>query len=365
MPSQPIGNPLVDNARALTDLVGRLADTKVLALDTEFVRERTYYPELCVLQVASDEAVAAVDCLADIGLDSLFDVLLEKDRTWLLHSARQDLEVVFHRAGRLPGRLLDTQIAAALLGYPLQIGLKALLEQVLGVAIGKEHTRADWSRRPLPEAVVGYALDDVRYLMPAWRELEGRLAALGRRAWFEEECGRQLALPIEPDDASILERTKGAGALGRASRAAALALIGWRERRARDRNKPRRWILDDDNLVAIANALPETLADLRRVPGLPLKLVARSGEALIAAVGDAGPAADLPATAAPDRSLVKSLQAEIKARADALGIQPEMLATRREIGLAAAGQMPESFVSGWRGSILGDLKPELGRDRAS
>ena len=180
MRHEPTEFPLIDDGRALETLCERIANASLVALDTEFVRERTYFPELCVLQIATDEAVAAVDCLSGIDLDPLFATLYAESKCWLLHSARQDLEVLFYRAGKLPAHLIDTQIAAGLLGLPLQVGLQGLLEEMLGVRIDKEHTRADWSARPLPAALERYALDDVRYLIPAWQELSARCSASWR-----------------------------------------------------------------------------------------------------------------------------------------------------------------------------------------
>lgn len=355
MTDTPLEFPFVADTSTLREVTARLGGNSLVAIDTEFIRERTYFPELCVLQIATDEVLAAIDCLADIDLEPVFSALFAESRPWLLHSARQDLEVLFNRTGRLPAGLVDTQVAAAMLGHPLQIGLKGLLEEVLGVAIGKEHTRADWSRRPLPDEVLGYALDDVRYLLPAWRELTARLDAADRLDWFKEDCARLLAQPLQPPAEAILERTRGAGGLRGRQRAAALALVGWRETRAIARDKPRRWILDDDPLVRIAQALPDSTGALQRVAGLPAKLVDRSGAAIVTAVGKAEPAAERAEPVAPDKSRVKALQAEVKRRAEALGIKPELLATRRDIALAAGGQMPDSFAAGWRGEILGDL----------
>jgi ribonuclease D len=364
MSSEPTEFPLVTDSLSLDDVLRRLAGANLIALDTEFIRERTYYPELCVLQLATDEIVAAVDCLADLDLDRVFEALTTPGTTWLLHSARQDLELLLDRGTGRPAGLIDTQIAAALLGRPLQIGLQGLLEETLNVSIGKEHTRTDWSRRPLPDAPLAYALDDVRYLLPAWRALEARLSALGRMAWLEEDCARQLELPLVPEPATLLERTKGAGALRGEHRAAALALLAWRESRAQERNKPRRWILADDHLVDIAAALPRSPAELERVRGLPSRLIANSGRALLDAIRQAPPARDEPQPLAPDKTLVKFLQVEVKARARELGIQPEMLATRRDIAQAASGHWTDAFVSGWRGSILGDLRTRISRDPA-
>lgn len=355
MRHEPTEYPLIDDIRALDALCEHIADESLVALDTEFVRERTYFPELCVLQIATEETIAAVDCLSGIDLDPLFATLYAESGCWLLHSARQDLEVLFYRAGKLPAHLIDTQIAAGLLGLPLQVGLQGLLEEVLDVRIDKEHTRADWSIRPLPDALERYALDDVRYLIPAWQALFARLEAKGRAAWFDEDCARQLAIPIEADLTTLLERTKGDGSLKGKRRAAALALLDWREQRAKERNKPRRWILGDDQLVRIANALPDSLGDLERVQGLPPRLVARSGPKLLAAMRDANPVQDATERLPPNKTVIKSLQAEIRALADKLEIQPELLATRRDIAMVASGQMPAALSSGWRREVLGDV----------
>jgi ribonuclease D len=240
-----------------------------------------------------------------------------------------------------------------------------MLQEILEVSIGKEHTRADWSRRPLADAVLRYALDDVRYLQSAWRALEGRLTAAGRLAWLEEDCERTLLLPIQADPATILERTKGAAALQGKQRSAAQALIAWREIRAQQRNRPRRWILADEPLVQIATALPQTLSELQQIPDLPPKLIAGAGPALLAAIECATPLPELARTEAPDKALVKQLQADVRQRAEALGIPAEMLATRKEIALAASGQLPAAFANGWRGAVLSGLFPGLNRDLAS
>lgn len=355
MSLQPSDYPLVDDPLALRELTERLSDCPMLAIDTEFIREKTFYPELCVLQIATGEFAAAVDCLAAIDLRPLFAALLAADKTWLLHSARQDLEVLFNLASGLPQRLIDTQIAAALLGNPLQIGLQSMLQSTLGVSIAKEHTRADWSRRPLTDALLAYALDDVRFLPAAWAELRTRLVDVGRLAWFEEECERLLRLPIQPDTAALFERTKGAGGLTGKRRSAAMALLDWRETRAQQSNRPRRWILSDDQLVRIAMALPSSPAALRDLPDLPEKLIARSGEAIVNAVQNAPATSDTPVVVAPEKSEVRSLQSAVKERAASLGIQPELLATRKDINLIAIGQAPAYLIEGWRNAILGDL----------
>jgi len=364
MRQELIEYPLVDDSGGLNDILEHIEDARLLALDTEFLRERTYYPELCVLQIATDKIIVAIDCLAPVDLDPLFKSLLAPEKIWLLHSARQDLEVLFYRADALPEQLIDTQIAAALIGLPMQIGLQGLLEETLQVSIGKQHTRSDWSHRPLPEALQRYALDDVRYLHPACRQLKEQLESLGRATWFDEECARQLGIPVEPEVQTIFERTRGTGSLKGQHRAAALALVAWREEKARARNRPRRWILADDKLSRIAAALPQSLADLSRVPDLPARFVARSGDSLLDAIDNAEPVDDIPEPAPPDRAVVKLLQSEIRSLAETIGIQPELLATRRDIATVAAGRLPETLSSGWRGLILGEILEKVSSGRA-
>lgn len=366
MSREPTEYPIVDTPGDLTKVLDGISDATLLALDTEFVRERTYFPELCVLQVATEDVIAAVDCLAGLDLDPLFELLLAEDKTWILHSARQDLEVLYYRTRRIPPRLIDTQIAAGLTGMPAQVGLQGLLAEWLDVDLGKQHTRADWSRRPLTDGLKHYALDDVRYLLAVWRKLEDRLEELGRLEWFHEDCERQLAIPIEPELDMLYDKIKGAGSLTGPHRAAARALVAWREERAVARNKPRRWILADDQLIRIARALPQSVADLKQVRDLPPRLVGRSGpamlEAMLEAMTQAETLADPHRPVTPDRALAKALQAEVRARAADLGIQPELLATRRDIAKLAAGQSADALPPGWRRSILAEILAALNRD---
>lgn len=365
MPEPAFEYAFVNDAQSLGHLSTALSDERLLALDTEFIRERTYFPELCVLQVATPRVVAAVDCLAPLDLAGLFEVLLREDKTWILHSARQDLEVLFMKTGKLPRRLIDTQIAAGLIGMPAQIGLQGLLEDMLGIRISKQHTRADWSRRPLPDALIQYALDDVRYLFTLWDSLRRRLESLGRESWFEEDCERQLGLPIEPDVSTLFERAKGTGSLRGASRAAAFALLAWREERAKNIDKPRRWVLGDDQLVRIAAAAPGSMTELEAVRDLPRRLAARSGHEILAAIREAEPMEEAPDLPMPDARVVKSLQQDVRKLAESLGIQPELLATRRDIAAAAGGSPPDIVAAGWRHEILGEVFERISRDRVS
>src|SRR5690606_22423757 len=216
---------LIDNDEALHELVAELGRSELVALDTEFVRERTYYPQLCLVQVATHGMTACIDCLAGLDLAPLFAALARPGTTWVLHSGRQDLEVVRQYANTLPTRLIDTQIASALTGQAAQIGLREALSAALGVDIGKDHTRADWSARPLPEGPLRYALDDVRHLLPLWRVLEEKLEAAGRLDWLAEDCARLVEDAARDDVLPIWYRLKGVQGLTTDEQKAALALV--------------------------------------------------------------------------------------------------------------------------------------------
>jgi ribonuclease D len=333
-----------------------------IAVDTEFVREKTYYPQLCLIQIATREHVACVDCLAPLDLEPLFAEMFRPGRTWVLHSARQDLEVIWQRAKRMPPRLVDTQIAAALIGWPPQVGLEGLLQRSLSITLGESFARSDWSRRPLPPEALNYALEDVRHLLAAWDDLEKRLAALGRVDWLHEDCARELAEPPVADAAAVWARLKGVTGLAPSAAGAALELVRWRERAAQRSDRPRRWLLDDDKLIALAAALPQTAKEIGE--HMPPKFVARNGDDLLAAVArrDDGDVQSLVrahlAQAAPDKKTLKALQEDVRRRAAALGLEPEILATRRELAALASGQPPARLHTGWRASELAGLSAQ-------
>jgi ribonuclease D len=339
-----------------------LAASPVVALDTEFVREKTYYPKLCVIQIATDRAAACVDCLAPLDLEPLFSVLFQPDKTWIVHSARQDLEVLWQRTQRLPPRLIDTQVAAALTGFPPQVGLDGLLSRTLGVTLGADYARTDWSRRPLPPEVLRYAIDDVRYLLPAWRKLESQLTELGRTSWLVEDSERILAEPPVADPVAVFSRLKGVFALPFASQCAALALVQWREAAAQRADRPRRWLIADEALLEIAARLPAAPDGFDGL--LPARFAARHAEellAVIAARGDPAIEAVVRRYAQhqiPDKARVKALQERVRQRAAELGIEPEILATRRDLVALAQGSVPAHLESGWRAGVLDGITAE-------
>jgi len=351
---------MIDTADALTVFAASAARASALALDTEFMREKTYRAELCLLQVADGANAVCIDPLAIPDLGSLAPLLGAANVVKIMHAARQDLEVLLPAVG-LVQPVFDTQIAAALAGHPSQVGYAELTRRLLGVELAKAHTRADWSRRPLSAAEQEYALDDVRHLAALRASLLDTLAAQGRLAWLEEELAALAnpdALRVAPGEA--WKKVKGLPALDPGRQQLVQALAAWRERRADERNRPRGWILDDVSLREIALRLPRSLDALLTLPEMQESTVRKCGEELLALVSEAAigePPPPLPRRERPDPAqlaLVKRLAEVAGEVAKSLEINSEVLATRRELEKLAAGRTDVSLLRGWRKEIVGE-----------
>ncbi len=355
---------LLANQSDLQSLLAGVAQAPVVALDTEFVRESTYYAQLCLLQVATADHIACVDPLADIALDEFWQVVLRARPLTLMHAGRQDLELIWQHTGRLPEALFDTQVAAALLGHPAQIGYAGLVQRLLDVSLDKSHARTDWSRRPLAQDKLAYAADDVRYLLQIHALLEAQLHARGRLAWAQEDCAALLNPDLyqnPPDQA--WHRVKGLRRLQGRGRAAARALAAWRETTAEWLDRPRRWVMSDEQLLALAAALPADAEAMAEVRGLPAGLVRRRGDELLAVLAQvpdsvADEIDPLPLDDA-EKSQLNRLATLTRKLADELGIEPEVLATRAELTAAARGGREGRIFQGWRGEVLGDRLLEV------
>jgi len=352
--------PIVTTAPELTKLALRLATCARIGLDTEFLRERTYRAQLCLMQLSAPDDAACVDPLALPDLKPLADVLASSAVLKVMHASRQDLEVLLPLTG-LVRPVFDTQIAAALAGLPAQIGYAEAVRRLLGQELAKAHTRTDWSRRPLSAAQIEYALDDVRYLLPLAEQLHEQLGRLGRLEWLAEELAALEdpgALTIEPDNAWL--RIKGLRDLDPARARLARALAAWRERCAVEHNRPRGWILDDTLLREIVVQVPRTVQELAQIAEMPPGVVKRRGEELLAQVRAAevpDPAPPISGRARPDpakAALVKRLGAVSQAVAAELNLVPEVLATRRDLEQLADGRRDGAVLRGWRRATVGE-----------
>lgn len=351
--------PLTDDA-AIARLAGRLEGAPFIGLDTEFLRERTYRPQLCLLQFATPGEIHCVDPIAASTLAPLQPAMVGTGIPKVMHAARQDLEVLWPVFGSL-GPVFDTQIAAALTGMPAQIGYSELVRRLLGVELAKSETRTDWSRRPLSEAQLRYAADDVRHLGELRERLTAELDRLGRLSWLEEEQ-LDLAAPeklfVDPEKA--VERLRWIGELDPDRARLAQRLAAWRERRAIERDRPRSWILDDSSLRAIVLGVPRTIDELARVPDLTPGFIERTGQAVLEVIANAQLPSSLPpppARARPDPervALVKRLSGAVQQVATEVGISPEILATRRELEALAGGARELDVLRGWRRAVVGE-----------
>jgi ribonuclease D len=351
----------IEREDELAGLAHALERCGPIGLDTEFMRERTFFPGLCLLQLAAGAQIWCVDTLRCGSLDPLVPALTAPGCPKIIHSARQDLEAFYLNVKRVISPIFDTQIAAGCIGLKPQIGYADLVKTLLDVSLPKGQTRTDWSRRPLTTAQLEYAADDVAYLNEVADRLRERLRVLGREQWVIEDC-RALEDPslYEPEPADAWKRLRSLHKLPPAMRARAKVLAVWREKTARLKNLPRGWILDDEALFRIAESLPATPAALAaalssRRP-MSEALAADLLEALrdsASAAMDTAPASDLRPTP-EQKALADRLAGVVDAHAAALAISSEILATRGELKALAMGSRDVAALKGWRRAEIGE-----------
>lgn len=349
----------IDRGDEAAALARDWAGVERLAVDTEFVRERTYRAQLCLLQVSDGERIACLDMLALDGPGPFAELLLDPGVRKVFHSARQDLEVLNEHLGAVPGPIWDTQVAAAMLGYPDQVGYTQLTGKELDVTLPKDHARTDWSRRPLSAEQLRYAAADVLWLLPLMDRLEAQLQRLGRDAWASQESAALCEPRLYAFDAEgAWQRVKGAGQLQGKALARLAALARWREEEARRCNRPRRWILGDDALLALAACEAATRDVLAGEALLPPSVLQRHGETLLTllheAAHDAPPAAQALTRLEPvqDR-LARKLMARVRELSAQHGISAPLLATRRDIEALVRGRRDLALLEGWRRELVG------------
>ena len=351
---------MITDRQGLEELAARLERAPAIALDTEFLRERTYRAELCLLQIADAHGAVCVDPLGVTDLTPLRAALSGAASQKVMHACRQDIEVLLPAVG-IVVPVFDTQIAAALSGMPAQIGYAELVRRVTGRELSKAHTRTDWSRRPLSAEQIDYALDDVRYLLPVRDHLVAQLTRLGRLSWLEQELAGlddPRGYSVDPEQAWLRVRSlKGLDA-DRARLAQSLA--AWRERRADERNRPRGWILDDAVLRDIVIRVPRTLDELAGIPDMQPGFIKHNGDELLGLIAAAALPAVLPrinSRGAPDpqkTALVKKLSSLHQSVATELNLPPEILATRRDLEQLADGRQDGAILAGWRREVIGE-----------
>jgi ribonuclease D len=359
-------HPLVTDTATLAALCARLAEADFVTVDTEFMRESTYYPDLCLVQVASPTEAAAIDPKAPgIDLAPLLKLLVEDDVLKVFHAGGQDLEIIYNLTGKTPTPLFDTQIAAMALGLGEQIGYTNLVAAYLGIQVDKGARFTDWARRPLNDRQLDYAIGDVTHLATLFPKMVDKLRRTGRGAWLDEEMVRvcdPATYANDPDKAWLRLRlpSRKADVLGRLK-----ALARWRELEAQDKDVPRGRIVKDETLGDIAGSPPRTQSDLARVRGLSAAWGNNAiGERLVRAVAAAEPLpteempvreAQRPGLSTEGALIADLLKLLLKIRSKESGVAPKLIVRGDDLDALAAGVKDGlPVLDGWRRGIFGD-----------
>jgi ribonuclease D len=354
----------ITTTNSLAEVCGRLQRHPFVTVDTEFLRESTYYPKLCVAQIASTDEAVVVDALAEgIDLKPLFKLMADENVIKVFHAARQDIEICWHAAGLIPAPLVDTQVAAMVLGYGDSIAYDQLVQRITGDNLDKSLRFTDWTRRPLSEAQIAYAISDVTHLRDVYVKLEADLKKRGRTEWMREEM-RVLTSPdtyrMEPEHAwqRLQTRVRKPKEL-----AILIEVAAWREREAQTRDVPRGRVLKDDVVGDLAVQAPTTIERLGNLRSLPKGFErSRWGEAIIEAV-KRGLARDLktlpklerPKGAPNGQATVELLKVLLRMTAERHGVAAKVIATMDDLDrIAADDEADVPALSGWRRELFGD-----------
>jgi len=358
-------HPLITTTEALTDLCARLTQSEFVAVDTEFMRENTYWPELCLVQIGNTEEAAAIDPMADgIDLTPLLDLMCENgDVLKVFHAGGQDVEIIVNLTGKTPHPIFDTQIATMAISQSEQIGYANLVETWMGLTIDKGARFTDWSRRPLTDRQIEYAIGDVTHLATMFPRILKKLIKTGRGLWLNAEM-EKLADPSNyiTDPGQAWKRIRQSGrnpqVLGRMK-----ALAAWRESEAQHKNIPRGRIMRDETLADVASHPPKNQADLAKVRGLSAAWRDNDiGKRLMKVLADAEP---LPKSEMPEKvkqgaplgregALVADLlKLLLKIRAREIDVAPRLLTRADEMEALAAGARDLPVLQGWRFDVFG------------
>ena len=356
---------MLSTTKELAEFTDRARSAPAIGLDTEFMREKTYFPRLCLVQLSLVDETVIVDPLAIEDLSPLFAVLRDTKIVKVLHAGTQDLEIFYRLMGTTAAPIFDTQLAANLAGFPQQTGYAMLVKDLIGVQLDKADTFTDWGRRPLSKAQVEYAHDDVRYLLPVYEKLKGSLERDERIEWLQQDFDRLAAsafFEVVPEEQ--WRRLKRVSGLNRRQLAVARAVAAWREREAQRKNSPKRWVLSDESIIEIARRMPATAEDLAAIRGVPDKLARRSYGVVLQAVADARslPDEELPILERRRRrpaqdtdGAVDLMVALVRLRAREHGVAMPILASRDDLERLAAGDREaHALLEGWRRKIVGE-----------
>ena len=348
----------IDRQQDLDTWIDRVSDIKVIGLDTEFLWERTYFPKLCLIQIAADDSIACIDTLALDDLSSVNKMMNVSNVQKIFHAAKQDIEVLQVAGLEAREQIFDTQVAAGLLGMAEQIGYGDLVETLVGIRLEKSQTRTDWTSRPLNVRQLDYAANDVKYLAEMTEIMSEKLLSLGRFDWCLEDCRR-----LQQPHRSVLapwERISGIGKLETGSFAIAVNIAVWRDDKAKEMDLPRGWVFSDKQILSIAVEKPKTLKELSSILNDKPNILRKFSENLLELVDTDGLVSSLsvhrknPLSIA-QRKRAKEIKKKIATIAADLGIGSSLLCTSKEVEACLHGDVPERISTGWRQYIVCDL----------
>ncbi len=353
----------IANQEDLCAFVKRASSSPVLAIDTEFLREKTYYAKLCLIQMATEDEVALIDPFAVDDLRVLAPLLNNENIVKLFHAGGQDLEILYRTVGSLPKPLFDTQIAASLLGYTQQVGYAALVHSELGFTLKKADSYTDWSKRPLSNSQLSYAADDVLYLPRLYANMYQKLLEQGRLAWLTPDF-EELIDPkrYHIDVYERFRKLKRASSLNRKQLSAAREVTAWREIEAQKRDIPRKWILSDEQIVEACKREPSSLDDLFMIRGIKEHLSTKDARSVLAAIGkglgvspENYPNLNGYSKSEPNvDAQVDLMMALLKLRAKENNVAWQTLANTNDLVAVARGHLEDiDVLKGWRYALVG------------
>ncbi|MDP7089741.1 MAG: ribonuclease D [Dehalococcoidia bacterium] len=359
------GQVFITNSADVTDFCARAANSEFVTVDTEFVREKTYWPILCLIQIATRDEAVAIDPLADgIDLAPVYDLMKNTSVLKVLHSANQDMQIMYSASGAMVEPIFDTQIAAMVSGYGDQPAYATLVQRIVGEKIDKRSQMTDWSRRPLTDHQIEYAIGDVTYLIDIYDKLITELSTANRESWAHEEMRHLRNKDLYDMDPRDLWRKVRLRRPTRRALAVLREITAWRELSAQRRDIPKGWLCRDEALAEIALNTPQTPVALERVRGINERFAnGRDGKALLAAVKIG---LEIPDDECPEpqnsqtplrghETLVALLQALLKLRSDENGVAAQLIANRKELDRIATEDEPNvRTLSGWRREIYGN-----------
>lgn len=352
----------IDNNQALEDFCQGIQNCRYCALDTEFIREKTYFPLLALIQLETETKQACIDPLAIDDFSPLKDIFKNENIIKILHAPSQDLELFFQQFEVLPKPVFDTQLAAAVLGYANQIGYADLVNRVCNVQLEKKYTRADWSRRPLTEGELNYAMDDVRYLIQIHDELTAELDKRGRLNWIQADFEKMSDPKVyQLDKSGLWKRLKGVQRLKGAALNNADQLCRWREQVAIDKNRPRRWIMKDEDIVDIARFKPSSHHDLSQIGNISKDYIKKVGDDLLKVLEKASQIDPSEYPRQPEfiklnnqqQAISDCLMAICRDVAEKNDIALASITAKKEIDALVAGKTDTRLSTGWRYEMLG------------